>query len=1236
MLRSIFVSSTFKDMHYERDIIHSKVVPAVNSHSQQYGESIAVCDLRWGIDTSAMSDEESSSKVLRICLDEIDRTRPYMIVILGYRYGWMPGKDRIRSTIYAKEGFSLEDEDISATALEIEYGSLMEPDNIGYTLFYFREIDGDYDQDYQTEDELHKRKLESLKDTIKNIPGAHVRTYHVRTDEGFEKSMDEFADMVIMDLTSLLSEEWQQNSLLDTYTLDQRKQWDYLQEKSVQFLSRQTLVQSCMTAVCDLRKDVLIYGVSGSGKSTLASFTGQLLQKRGYHVIPIFCGLTPLCSTGFDILQYMVWELEELLNMPEHLTDSTAGGSYRLSDWNDYFDSLCRQFDIESDREIVFLVDGIDQLTQDETAENFSFVTSQPCRCVRFVLSAIEDEKVPVGLTRIKVNALSEKESREVIRGITAGRRRELNDDVINSILKRKGASIPLYLNLLIQRLIMMDRQDFLEIAALGGGMDAITAYQMKLVKECPETLGELSVYLLKYASRAVGGSEAFLASEMIAVSRRGLRFSDLSSLMKMYNAKWSELNTASFIQYMKSMFIYRNDGRYDFSHNVIRQGILKQCKNVDELNSAIADCMYSLPETDEVKRQEVIWHLIRGDKKTKFADMVALSLHSNIDVSDMVKDIVANILENNGAWILEVIKATFNRPSFGFLSSFLNNDIYFSIPDTHHNLTVKMRICELLHQAVQKLCVLCETDGRIWDISVADDRLADIHRNFEGKEHLEFALKCVKHSLMLRERLLEKIQEYNTPEKRKEYINNASITAGLAIKGTLTDDMCKAVIDIFYTQYERGICVANTDISEILIDLERDDEAIPYLKETIRRREDMIRRGLDIQICMKDQNKFIELARAYQSMASICQNKKAWEEAHEYCMTALSLCEKAVADEKNLSTLEALCAAKMILAGLYYNVGDEKALSLYLECIPVLEMIDVHSRCVKSQQTLSVAYHNLSIIYGQVEGEEAQKKAKFFFSKSKSIAEDIAARYPSNVATRRKMDITLDQIIGNIKKNEFMLDKKAFTQLGDTYRAAVRLLEEMCSETSYNDVKRIIYIATEIVERGTQSDENQKVRALAELEACDITAQMMMDPLQKDKLRYLIVGLGTLSQKLVDLPDTEEWNEDLLALLNGFGVGEEIISCSNNNRAFFFAEQALKISQQLADDSANIKDLDFLAVSLSKYCTLCMTYQPESFKEFNESLFALSTYLFEQTGNSKYAQMQFMAHIGRNVYSEL
>ena len=136
-MKRIFVSSTFIDMNNERDAIGQIVAPAVNELAKDYGESIGFCDLRWGIDTSNLESEEGSRKVLSVCLDEIDNCAPYMIVLLGQRYGWIPSQELIHQTLDTKPGFTLDELEKSVTALEIEYGALRNPEQLKHTLFYF-------------------------------------------------------------------------------------------------------------------------------------------------------------------------------------------------------------------------------------------------------------------------------------------------------------------------------------------------------------------------------------------------------------------------------------------------------------------------------------------------------------------------------------------------------------------------------------------------------------------------------------------------------------------------------------------------------------------------------------------------------------------------------------------------------------------------------------------------------------------------------------------------------------------------------------------------------------------------------------------------------------------------------------------------------------------------------------------------------------------------------------------
>ena len=118
-MQTIFVSSTFKDMHFERDAIQEITLPALNSEAVKYGEHVSFCDLRWGINTGDLDSEAGSRKVLDVCLDEIDRCKPPMVVILGDRYGWIPSESLTNSAA-ERQRMELEDLQISVTALEID------------------------------------------------------------------------------------------------------------------------------------------------------------------------------------------------------------------------------------------------------------------------------------------------------------------------------------------------------------------------------------------------------------------------------------------------------------------------------------------------------------------------------------------------------------------------------------------------------------------------------------------------------------------------------------------------------------------------------------------------------------------------------------------------------------------------------------------------------------------------------------------------------------------------------------------------------------------------------------------------------------------------------------------------------------------------------------------------------------------------------------------------------------
>ena len=316
-MKSIFVSSTFKDFQTERDCLRRIVQPELNRVAGEYGESVSFCDLRWGIDTAGTSEEESSSRVLSVCLNEIDRSRPYMIVLLGERYGYMPGAGKIGREA-RRHGLDLEDMEISVTQLEIEYGALQESGDAKRVFFYIRQISGnDIPQVYQSEGEAEQKKLEMLTERIRRFAGDHVRRYTARWDGTKLTGLDTgFCRMVADDLTEMLREEWDAFRDLSTEEKDELSQNNYLEEKRRPFRARKALADELTERLSSgkraKRSMLAIQGSSGTGKSILFAEVCHRLREQGWNVLAFMGGSTGRSTRPEYIRSRIIAHMEEL------------------------------------------------------------------------------------------------------------------------------------------------------------------------------------------------------------------------------------------------------------------------------------------------------------------------------------------------------------------------------------------------------------------------------------------------------------------------------------------------------------------------------------------------------------------------------------------------------------------------------------------------------------------------------------------------------------------------------------------------------------------------------------------------------------------------------------------------------------------------------------------------------------------------------------------------------------
>jgi len=196
----VFISSTFRDMQKERELLVKRVFPELKRICAQRFVTFTEVDLRWGI----TEEQAAEGKVLPLCLAEIELSRPFFIGLLGERYGWIP--DSIPRVIIDREPWLEEHvaKRTSVTELEILHGVLNNQRMAGYAFFYLRDpayvdsIPVSERENYRSENDESRRKLLGLKDRIRKSGLTVVENYPHPEALAFQARGDKRADVVFV------------------------------------------------------------------------------------------------------------------------------------------------------------------------------------------------------------------------------------------------------------------------------------------------------------------------------------------------------------------------------------------------------------------------------------------------------------------------------------------------------------------------------------------------------------------------------------------------------------------------------------------------------------------------------------------------------------------------------------------------------------------------------------------------------------------------------------------------------------------------------------------------------------------------------------------------------------------------------------------------------------------------------------------------------------------------------
>ncbi|MEI7940889.1 MAG: DUF4062 domain-containing protein, partial [Verrucomicrobiota bacterium] len=590
----LFISSTFRDMHAERDQLNRVVFPALRERLQGRRCRLEPIDLRVGVETdSTKTERERELRILKVCLAEIERSRPFLLVLLGDRYGWVPGADRIKAAA-SEAGFGPEDERASVTALEIEYG-LLKRDAVQRRrcLLCLREplpynqMPPDraaiYSDEHGTDPDAPERarRLKLLKARINNDPqlAPHRLPYHLDWDDQTNCPRNEGSDGLAAWGRKVEGALWQ---LLDAETKHLVSQaeptWEEEERFAIEemverlngsFIGREGLVQQAMElALSHVAQasapassaggtptplaagtaalpswGLCFTGGSGSGKSALfARLHHQLTTldaPRSTLLLSHAAGISPRAGLTDSMLRRWVGELAAALGeaapaMPEEIKPEDLEKLF--GQW------LARA---AATRRVVVLVDALNQFVRTERARTVSWLPAIWPDNARFIATTIAGEESQrlaqrPGVSRCEVPPLSGAEADAITARVHACYHREPNKEVMAVLLSKRlpdgppAAGNPLWLTLALDLLNLLDADDFTAAEAAAGGTPEQRLRQMLMdrAKALPATVEALYGHLLGHLEKVAGVAEARAFAALIALSRHGWREEDLQHLL--------------------------------------------------------------------------------------------------------------------------------------------------------------------------------------------------------------------------------------------------------------------------------------------------------------------------------------------------------------------------------------------------------------------------------------------------------------------------------------------------------------------------------------------------------------------------------------------------------------------------------------------------------------------------------------------------------------------------------
>lgn len=610
----VFISSTFRDMHAERDFLVKVTFPRLRQWCEERRIHLVDVDLRWGV----TAEQAEGGGATEVCLEQIDRCRPFFLCLLGQRYGWMP--DRLPEKVQHRFAVTRRLQRASVTHLEIAHalaGDQLSP------LFYFRDasclppprslrwwqrlarwllgrssssVSQDaYEQTYFEQSPRAVRLLAQLKDSLYRqfASGGRVAEYRGQWDPDAENPEDErfrgrlthlesLGERVEADLQRWISSVHRDHlaALARTDLLAEEASLHeaFLESRTQVHVPRhETEAQLTQYAHGADDRPLLLSGPAGAGKSSLLAHWCRGAV-AGLQPLVRFVGASPVSVSPARLVANLWAELTARRGLSDRLGPAPK-------DPATLFNEFPRMLtEVAATGPLLIVIDALDQF---EGAGNGSGLDWLPPRLpagVRLVVSALEPSVCLDALRRrslpeVRVPLLNDRDRRQMLHDLPNLFSKQLDERQTNLLLDNPATRNPLFLTVALNELRVFGSFERMtaEIRSLPGG-DGTSA---------GDALDALFERVLARLEAETARSAPGLASALftfLAASQQGLAEVELEGLLARELPALSEAarhGTLQVILRQVRPYLLRRGQRrgalVDFYHRSFREAALRR-----------------------------------------------------------------------------------------------------------------------------------------------------------------------------------------------------------------------------------------------------------------------------------------------------------------------------------------------------------------------------------------------------------------------------------------------------------------------------------------------------------------------------------------------------------------------------------------------------------------------------------------------------------------------------------